>query len=267
MKKSDVKLTHYSRYSSGAASLGKALGIARCKPETHFLEPHHTLINWGCHTLHENLRGAGTIFNLPESVKPASNKLEFFKLMASKPLLAPRVPDWTEDPGIAAQWVDEGEVMGRGKLTGKGGAGIIFGRDEDTFEEFLDCPLFVKYKKKKDEYRVHFVKNNVIDIQQKLLRKFDDQGNPIDREHVDFRIRNLTNGFIFARNNINAPADVVEQARLAFGNSMLDFGCVDVIFNEAEGKAYVLEINTAPGLMGTTLDRYTAAFKDMIGLQ
>ena len=40
----------------------------------------------------------------------------------------------------------------------------------------------------------------------------------------------------------------------------LQFGAVDIIWNEKENKCYVLEINTAPGLVGTTLTKYTEAF-------
>ena len=40
----------------------------------------------------------------------------------------------------------------------------------------------------------------------------------------------------------------------------LDFGAVDVIWNEHESKAYVLEINTAPGLEGSTVEDYKEFF-------
>ena len=39
----------------------------------------------------------------------------------------------------------------------------------------------------------------------------------------------------------------------------LKIGAVDIIWNELENKCYVLEINTAPGLEGTTLVKYTEA--------
>ena len=44
----------------------------------------------------------------------------------------------------------------------------------------------------------------------------------------------------------------------------LDFGAVDVIYNGHSNRAYVLEINTAPGLTGTTLDNYAAALRNLI---
>lgn len=265
--KAFVKIVHYNRYSTGAAFLAKSLGISRVTGDTGQLGEKNVLINWGCTKLSPHIAQAGTILNPPGAIAKMVNKLEFFKFMEDHPLFKPRMPDWTENRATASQWVDAGhEVLGRAQLKGKGGAGIIFGSEEETFEDFLDCTLFVKYKKKKEEYRVHFFGDKLLDVQQKLLRKFDDNGTPIERDHVDFRVRNLQNGFVFARNDIKPPADVITQAKKAFGISSLDFGCVDVLYNEVEGQAYVLEINTAPGLMGTTLEKYKDAFKEKLGI-
>ena len=42
----------------------------------------------------------------------------------------------------------------------------------------------------------------------------------------------------------------------------LDFGAVDVLWNERQQKAYVCEVNTAPGLEGITLDNYLKEIKE-----
>ena len=60
------------------------------------------------------------------------------------------------------------------------------------------------------------------------------------------------------------PNDVIHQATMAVGCLQLDFGAVDVIWNEAQKRAYVLEVNTAPGIEGTTLMRYASAFSSAI---
>jgi len=44
----------------------------------------------------------------------------------------------------------------------------------------------------------------------------------------------------------------------------LDFGAVDVVFNSKEKLAYVLEINTAPGLTGSTLDGYVERLRKFL---
>lgn len=261
MFKKDVKIYTYNPYSAAAKHLANALGVARFRTASEFVcGPEHMVINWGSTKVPSNIVQAGTILNHPSVVRRVSNKLSFFEDVKAG---GPRIPEYTRSAVDAMKWVKDGnEVLGRAKLSGKGGDGIIFGSDRNTFEDFLDCQLFVMYKRKKDEYRVHFFKDKMIDVQQKMLRKHDDQGNPVDPKTVDFRIRNLNNGFIFARNDIKPPADVIKQAELAFKASGLDFGAIDVIYNSKEERAYVLEINTAPGMMGTTLDKYTEAFTE-----
>src|SRR5690606_23689172 len=126
-------------------------------------------------------------------------------------------------------------------------------------EGFTNSEFWVKYKKKKDEFRVHVAFGRVIDVQRKALRQTDHEGNPIDTTKIDFRIRNLAHGFIFKRHDISVPSCVTEEAVKAVEALGLDFGAADVIYNAAEGKAYVLEVNTAPGLEGTTVESYTNA--------
>ena len=46
--------------------------------------------------------------------------------------------------------------------------------------------------------------------------------------------------------------------------SGLDFGAVDVIWNSRRLEAYVLEINSAPGLQGQTVENYAAAFRRLL---
>jgi len=48
--------------------------------------------------------------------------------------------------------------------------------------------------------------------------------------------------------------DLALQACQALG---LNSGAVDIIWNEKENKCYVLEVNTAPGIEGTTCKKYT----------
>ena len=45
--------------------------------------------------------------------------------------------------------------------------------------------------------------------------------------------------------------------------SGLTFGAIDVIWNEHQQKAFVLEINTAPGIEGTTVEKYAAKFRNL----
>jgi len=57
---------------------------------------------------------------------------------------------------------------------------------------------------------------------------------------------------------------VVEQASLAIAALGLDFGAVDIIWNNHYQLATVLEVNTAPGLEGQTITDYANYFRGLI---
>lgn len=62
--------------------------------------------------------------------------------------------------------------------------------------------------------------------------------------------RNFDNGFAFNLVNSEAiPRDAVEQASRAVSSLGLDFGAVDLLYAR-NGRYYVLEVNTAPGVEG-----------------
>jgi glutathione synthase/RimK-type ligase-like ATP-grasp enzyme len=225
------------------------------------------IINWGHRGINDQLafflQHGLAVINRPQSVAGVSNKLAFFNL-AQAATDGPRIPVFTNDLAQATAWLSDGiTVMGR-STHGSCGKDIAFFNEAP--DRFNASEFWVQYKLKKDEYRIHIMNGKVISQQKKALRKTDAEGNPIDKANVDFKIRNLRNGFIFQRLGLSIPADVVIQALKAMAISGLDFGAVDVIYNQHEDRAYVLEINTAPGLEGTTLEDYLTAFKENYGI-
>lgn len=122
----------------------------------------------------------------------------------------------------------------------------------DSLEE-CDAPLYVKYIKKQQEYRVHVFNGSVIDVQRKMRR------TDTPTEEVNWKIRNHSNGFIFGREGVELPTSATDMCVAAVQAIGLDFGAVDVIYNERSDTYYVLEVNTACGLIGTTLDKYKTA--------
>jgi glutathione synthase/RimK-type ligase-like ATP-grasp enzyme len=194
-------------------------------------------------------------FNDIACVAQAVNKLWTFQALTDKC----NIPEWTTDPAVCYEWLTqkyEVQALARKTLTGFGGDGIeeIMGGTEYGPEgnAFPQAPLYVQYKKKKKEFRVHVFKGEVIDITQKKKRK-DFEGE------VNTKIRNYANGWVYCREDIVEPDDLREQATLAIGVLGLDFGAVDCIWNEKENKTYILEANTAPGLEGTTIEVYKNA--------
>jgi len=248
---SNIKIFSYSPVSQSAKGLAEELGIKRIKHEgSRFVaKERHTVINWGASTIPAVLTG-GTVIQSPEEVGKCSNKLAFFQLNEGSGV----IPDFTDSREAAIEWCRRGKtVVCRQKLTGHSGEGIVIAETED---ELVDAPLYVLYVKKKEEYRVHVFNGKVIDIQRKARR--------LDCEDVDWRVRNYKNGFIYAREGVVPPESVKEVALLAMSNTDLTFGAVDVIHNDHDNRSVVLEVNTAPGLTGTTLYNYVAAFKEIL---
>jgi len=140
-------------------------------------------------------------------------------------------------------------------LTGHSGHGIIV---VSPGERLPDAPLYVQYVKKESEYRLHVMRGHVFDAQRKIR---DPQ-----REPTNWQIRSHDNGFIFAREGLRVPPDVTAQAIKALAVSGLDFAAVDVLWNAKSEIAYVLEVNTAPGLEGQTVTNYATAFRRYCGL-
>lgn len=246
-----VKLYSYNPVSSSGRDLARGLGIKRIRHDNSkfVAKPSTTVINWGSSALPEALL-KGQIIQDPDKVSSASNKLSFFRMNEGSEF----VPDFTIDIDEAIEWCRDGSaVVCRTNLTGHSGEGIVIA---ETEEALVDAPLYVKYFKKKDEYRVHVFNDKVIDIQRKARR--------LGAENVNWRVRNHANGFIYARENVNPPPCVVSAAEESMKPLGLTFGAVDVLYNEHKDKAVVLEVNTAPGLTGTTLQNYLQAFKEIL---
>lgn len=247
-----------SKASDGVLSLKQHMGIKKIKVEESKFKgkPEKTVINWGSTKLPPEVLKCN-VLNLPDKIALASNKLTFFNRV--KQVYPEIIPPFTENVQDAITWLKEGyTIVCRTILNGSGGAGIVL-VDKDT-EPFKipKAPLYVQYVPKKEEYRIHVIKNNVIDFQRKVRSTRSD----IPVSETNFKIRNLENGFIYQRENVNPNESVFDVAKKAIEVSGLDFGAVDVIFGSKSKVPYVLEINTAPGLQGMTIENYAKAFKD-----
>jgi hypothetical protein len=86
----------------------------------------------------------------------------------------------------------------------------------------------------------------------------------IDNDNVNYQIRNADNGWVYCRGGVNPPRDVLSASRRAVSALGLDFGAVDVGWNQHHESAAVYEVNTAPGLEGTTLDKYYEAIANRL---
>lgn len=248
-----MKIYPYKPGSASAKALAEALGVKRIKHNGKALyNQGATIINWGASHLKRAIVHPATI-NSYESVAIAGNKLETFKALSGH---VP-IPDWTEERVEALQWLGEGfTVVSRTVLNGHSGAGIFLKRPEDQ-GIMEQAPLYTKYIKKKDEYRLHVFRDNVFFVQRKARKK------EVPDDQVNWQIRNHGNGFIFAHEGVDVPEEAKLDAIMAVKQLGLDFGAVDVVHG-TNGKFYILEVNTAPGLEGTTLQKYVEVFKEFL---
>jgi hypothetical protein len=208
----------YQMESKSVHNLRKAIGgclVIRIKGSKFKGGPEKLILNWGSsnrNTIEYEKQGS-PVLNPHKAVTLVSNKKRFFSAVEGRC----RIPKWTDDLDEALEWVNEGRVVvGREILTGHSGKGIVFS-DEDM-KRFRGCKIWTQYVPKKDEFRVHVFNGKVIDVQQKKLKTEDADGNKVDKDLVNWRVRSHKNGFIYARKDIHVPEDVTQQALDAMGS-------------------------------------------------
>ena len=246
--KSRIKVYPYRQGSRSAGRLALILGGRVLKTEGSTYSPRQgdTIINWGssqCPYVFSPAR----VLNPPAKISLAANKLLSFQALAAANV---PIPAFAADRS-SVSW--EGTTVVRHKLTGHSGEGIEI---VEPGTELPAAPLYVEYVKKEDEYRVHIIGESITTVQ----RKARDKSN----ENPNWQVRNHANGFVFVREGVDPPACVRDAATGAIAALGLDFGAVDVIYNRKSGKAYVLEVNTAPGMEGTTIQEYADGFRALL---
>ena len=244
------------RPSESAKKLADALGAKRLKQAGPRISVP-VLVNWGCSEPPAREVQAGRVLNDPLAVQVASNKLAFFEAVGDRA----RTPEWITNRDLAVQWRDAGiTVVCRLLLRASGGDGIVI--CEPGGVDIPHAPLYTKYVPKSHEYRIHVVRNAISHegVHFMVQRKVRRPGAPVE----NCKVRNLENGFIYQLEDWeDTPPDVLDQAEKALDCTGLDFGAVDVMWHEGRGLAYVLEINTRPGLEERTARKYAEALKQL----
>lgn len=249
-----------TRATQGGMALIRALRGRRIKPGGGKFKPKRfrQVVNWGCTQVPEAYNQFRRVLNQPDAVALCVNKSKFFSTLATH-ANASLFPLFTKDIKTAQEWVDGGKlVVSRCVLNGHSGDGIVLCSRKNGVA-LPKAPLYTLYIRKDEEYRLHFVRDKGGHphsfYEQKKVKRLDFVGTP------NRKVRCFENGYTYQHNGIEVPDVVREVASKVFNLSDLDFGAVDVIFCRADNKAYVLEINTAPGLEGHSLEVYAAAFQ------
>lgn len=285
-----------ARPSNGAIALKNAIQATMIRAEGGAFSGRagSVLINWGTHSDETRRleaicdRRERTFLNRPDNVALATRKDRFFERMARDcaDIMIPYATDWA---GAYALVEAGGRVFARTTLNGHSGDGIqlvVSNRDHElqVVQQLVrtgnypvhiaetrigapaaiqNCRLFTQgITGKRTEFRIHVVRGQVILVQAKLRRE-----GAAEQPGYNSIIRNVGSGWIYAVNNVpEAGRGAAEQAALrAVAACGLDFGAVDVVWKEDTDRAYVLEINTAPGLdeEGSALTNYSEAFRNV----
>jgi len=225
----------------------------------------HLLINWGgghncplVDKLHAN--GPACVLNLTGNGTEASNKRSFFEKMQQSAISIPRVA-YSKD--AAEEMLGECDmIVARHVLQGHSGEGIELIDDPDKITE---APLYTEYVRKKWEFRVHIVDHQILgdSLTTMKVRRRD-----VPDEKVNWQVRNFDNGFTYGLDKLDEVDHklrqrISEAALETIRHLGLDFGAVDIIYNELRDKLYVLEVNTAPGCEGRTAEFYGAVFANL----
>lgn len=140
------------------------------------------------------------------------------------------------------------------KAHGFGGTDIVpvFQAQEVAWRVKAGWDWFSSYVPVAKEFRVWVYRGVHLDTYEKEMRR------PQDFKFIG---RNFRNGFDFRLSNEHE--DATAQASLALDTLKLDFGAVDLVLGE-DGKAYVLEVNTAPGVLKSKAEKTLAKLVDQI---
>lgn len=117
--------------------------------------------------------------------------------------------------------------------------------------------FYSKYIPSRREYRIHVFGDQILGVMGKYLDFPGQAGNGYIKNHV--------HGYRFRTPDKTLNADRTDAAIAACKSLGLDFGAVDLIVGE-DGKAYVLEVNTAPALAPLTARKYLNALATKLGV-
>lgn len=251
-----------NRFSNGAKQLARLLNAKRIKAtgSRYKARPTDVIINWGHSSprVYAGRRYYGyrvpSPLNPPDAVASAVDKLATLRKLAAANV---NTPEFTDSVVVARTWVKEGHLIcSRALLRASEGRGMVVTPEPQEAVGGLPTKLWTKYVRGR-EFRIHVFKGKAIDAQVKKHRR--------ETEAVS-TIRNKANGWVFCREGINQLPEIELVKTLAVQGCQavgLDFGAVDIRYNAKKKKAVILEINTTPGLEGTTLTSYANAIRGL----
>lgn len=262
-----------------------------------------TVIGWGAKEKPNSVYSNTTIFNHPAKIAVNRNKVGALAILKDGRVNVAPFADATNITSLATL-TSSGlrlPVIGRTKYH-QGGKGfwlcptitqVLEAKEAGAnyFQEFIEIDK---------EYRVHVFNGNVIHAVVKTKRtpkEFEDafiedeferqkalaesNGDSFDEATIRMVIRrqakNATAGgpsSIIRSNKLgwkfvpvplaNLPDSVIVETKKAISALGLTFGAVDCCIPKDSNDCFIIEVNSGPGLEGTTFDRYVESFKTLL---
>lgn len=252
-----MSIAMVSRPSFSSRQLARRLGIRRVVVGARATPRVTHLINWGCSDMPPSPNRGVRVINRTQAVGEAvDKKITFHRL---KEAGVPTV-EFTDKQQVAQDWLAKGStVYGRQKTRSSGGDGIELYVAKEFRGKVAPAPLYTRFWKCDREIRVHVIGDEVVDFTQKR-RVRDFEGDARSR----YWIRTYGNGWVYTREGVRLRDSDKAIAIKAVRVLGLDFGAVDMRLRDGANGAAVLEVNSAPGLAGSTLDAYERGFRKLL---
>ena len=242
------------------------------------------LICWGCKTNRNySIPNRVRVLNHPNAIRLNRNKLKALEKMRDTDRnLVPEFKTRLTDEDIRTKrWVGRTKYHQGGK-----GFWLILNKDDYENAKAEGAQYFQEHVNIKNEYRLHIFRDEMIYavrkvkhsdpaaswkaiVKEDLEGKIDNVNNE-DLDRIlnaavkritlpDRIIRSNKRGWKFSRIT-RVPEELISKAVLALRAIGLDFGAVDMV-ETLEGNCFVIEVNTGPGLKGTSYERWLEKFR------
>lgn len=227
----------------------KELGVKASIVEVKDAKNLNWAIRWG--TTGAIANKDTKVINHASAIVETSDK-GTFRLKAHKAGLTPKT--WGSMEELAQYEGDVGDIIIRSRHHERSEGIHLCSTPEqaDKAIKKINGPYYIsEYVKKDREFRVFVANGRALMVFEKIVK---------DKKAVSWGC--VDEGSLQLYRWSQWPLHVVENAIKAFNLSKLHFGAVDVI--EKDGKAYFLEINTAPEVWHYYGQRLADAFKYMM---
>lgn len=292
-------MSKYLWYSGATDTTGMALAEA-LEIESGKDRPRNKdiIIGWGTKTNEDVNLGNTKVLNHPNAVRKNRNKLKVLEMLKADRGLSSNIAKFYNSTNIL-RMVDRGEIalplIGR-KKHHQGGKGLWICLVKNHIEKAISdgAEYFQSYIDIKAEYRLHVFAGSIIYAVKKIenptetgwinqrREKIQEHAGKhdlsLDNTTVDYVlgrlvkeavlpdqiVRSNTRGWKFSGVALNTMPVLLRNAAIKAVEVIgLDFGAVDCATDMSD-HPFIIEVNTGPGLQGTSFNKYKEAFQSKL---